>query len=309
MLTNLEEKIDIFASVATGDNVTVLNKWGDINLNDGEKEIYKLGNIRVKYPENSSYVTAEQLKSRKEFVLYSRSPLTKHTRKRPIFHRYTTTSGNDRIKIYPYPVEDDGSNFDLSTDEFANDYIEVKSINHPESWATTGHYFYFDEQEMIDLLGEGFAHGDFINITTTSASSTTIKVNNHLAKLFTSDSQNSVSGYAHGRLEPNLSGTTVDFAVGDKVYLGGVIPKKLSNNRNVQVDYIRKPKTPNWGYVVVNDKALYNSTNSTDFQLHASEESELVYRILAFAGIAIEKPQLAQAAMGLEGAKVQQEKQ
>ena len=77
----------------------------------------------------------------------------------------------------------------------------------------------------------------------------------------------------------------------------------------VYIDYIKKPKNPNWAYVVVNDKALYNSTSSTDFELHPSEESELVYRILAFSGIAIEKPQLTQVAMGLEGAKVQQEKQ
>ena len=311
MLTNLEEKIDIFASVATGDNVTVLNKWGDINLNDGDKEIYKLGSIRVKYPENSSYVTAEQLKSRKEFVLYSRSPLTKHTRKRPIFHRYTTAYGDDRIKIYPYPVEDDGSNFDLSTIEFVNDYIQVKSIDHPGAYNVTGHYFYFDQQEMIDMLGEVFTHHDTINISTTNSTGDVNKISNHLAILWTTDSANSVDGHAHGRLHslqhPHHVGTTVDFAIGDRIFLS--TPKVLSNNRNVQVDYIRKPKTPNWGYVVVNDKALYNSTNSTDFQLHASEESELVYRILAFAGIAIEKPQLAQAAMGLEGAKVQQEKQ
>ena len=76
----------------------------------------------------------------------------------------------------------------------------------------------------------------------------------------------------------------------------------------VQISYIRKPKKPNWGYVVVNDKPLYNSSTSQDFELHISEESELVYRILAFTGIAIEKPGLTQVAVGLEGAKVQQEK-
>jgi len=73
--------------------------------------------------------------------------------------------------------------------------------------------------------------------------------------------------------------------------------------------YVKKPIKPSWGYVVVNDKPLYNSNASTDFELHSSEESELVYRTLAYAGIAIEKPQLTQTAMGLEGAKVQQEKQ
>ena len=83
----------------------------------------------------------------------------------------------------------------------------------------------------------------------------------------------------------------------------------ITNGDDIRTSYIKKPTTPNWNYVVVNDKALYNATTSTDFQLHISEESELVYRILAFAGIAINKPTLAQAAASLEQAKVQQEKQ
>ena len=86
-------------------------------------------------------------------------------------------------------------------------------------------------------------------------------------------------------------------------------PSSDADIDRVLLSYIQTPATPNWNYVVVNDKALYNSTSSTNFELHASEESELVYRILAFAGIAIEKPQLTQIAAGLEQAKVQQEKQ
>ena len=77
----------------------------------------------------------------------------------------------------------------------------------------------------------------------------------------------------------------------------------------IQIFYTRKPTTPNWGYVVVNDKTLYNDNISVDFELHASEESELVYRILAFAGVAIKQPDLIQSAVSLETAKVQQEKQ
>ena len=78
---------------------------------------------------------------------------------------------------------------------------------------------------------------------------------------------------------------------------------------SVDISYIRQPVRVQWAYVVVNDKALYNDNISVDFDLHASEESELVHRILAFSGIAIKKPELTQAAMGLESAKVQQEKQ
>jgi len=73
--------------------------------------------------------------------------------------------------------------------------------------------------------------------------------------------------------------------------------------------YTAKPTKPSWGYVVINDKPLYNSTSSIDFQLHPAEETELVYRILTLAGIAIEKPQLMQAAGGLGGVQIQQEKQ
>ena len=77
----------------------------------------------------------------------------------------------------------------------------------------------------------------------------------------------------------------------------------------VKISYVQKPKKPIWGYMVVNDKPLYNANTSNHFELHPAEESELVYRILAFAGIAIEKPQLTQMAVGLEQTKVQQEKQ
>jgi len=76
----------------------------------------------------------------------------------------------------------------------------------------------------------------------------------------------------------------------------------------VLLSYIKTPLTPNWGYVVVNDKALYNDHISIDFELHASEESELVYKILMLSGIAIKKPELTTIAAQVEGSKEQQEK-
>jgi len=88
-----------------------------------------------------------------------------------------------------------------------------------------------------------------------------------------------------------------------------VYPYPSSNSDSVYVSYIRKPSKPTWGYEMVSEKALYDSDNSNDFDLHDSEESELVYRILALAGLAIQKPELTQTAAALEGAKVQQEKQ
>ena len=84
-----------------------------------------------------------------------------------------------------------------------------------------------------------------------------------------------------------------------------VYPNTISS---VDISYIKKPVKAEWAYVVVNDKALYNDNISVDFELHASEESELVYRILMLSGIAIKKPELTQVAAQVEGSKEQQEK-
>ena len=75
--------------------------------------------------------------------------------------------------------------------------------------------------------------------------------------------------------------------------------------------YFRRPERAQWGYVVVNNQAMFdpNPNKTTHFELHSSEESELVYKILKQAGISIKDVNLAQQAQGLESLKVQQEKQ
>ena len=73
--------------------------------------------------------------------------------------------------------------------------------------------------------------------------------------------------------------------------------------------YVRIPTTPYWGYVVVNGKAMWDPSTTTDFELHPSEESELVYKILKFAGISMNKINLMRAGQVQEQTMAQQEKQ
>ena len=80
----------------------------------------------------------------------------------------------------------------------------------------------------------------------------------------------------------------------------------ISNSANIF--FFKQPIKVRWGYVVVNEKALYDPTYTTDFELHRSEESELVYRTLAYAGVTLQKPDLTQSAMTMETTKAQQEK-
>ena len=78
----------------------------------------------------------------------------------------------------------------------------------------------------------------------------------------------------------------------------------------VQCNYIRRPFRPEWTYVVVNDQALYNPNSLTkDFELHDSDETELVYKILSLAGITIAKPGLGTYAEQQITAQKTQEKQ
>ena len=77
----------------------------------------------------------------------------------------------------------------------------------------------------------------------------------------------------------------------------------------VTCEVITRPIKVEWGYDVIAEKALYNASRATDFQLHASEETELVNKILGLAGIVINKQDLAQAGVGLDVTKNQLEKQ
>ena len=88
---------------------------------------------------------------------------------------------------------------------------------------------------------------------------------------------------------------------------------KISNGNpvttNIGLHYYRFPEIIQWAYVVVNDKPLYNDNISVDFELHASEETELVYKILKLAGVNLKAPDVSQSGAALETAQVQQEKQ
>ena len=75
----------------------------------------------------------------------------------------------------------------------------------------------------------------------------------------------------------------------------------------VNCNYISVPTTASWGYNITLGQATYNSATSTDFQLHPSEETSLVFDILELAGIMMEDPGLVNAANNEEAAKNQQE--
>ena len=62
-----------------------------------------------------------------------------------------------------------------------------------------------------------------------------------------------------------------------------------------------------WGYTVVNEKPVYLPGNSKDFDLHKTEQPDLVAKILKLAGISMEDQELYQAGAAEESLNTQQQ--
>lgn len=92
-----------------------------------------------------------------------------------------------------------------------------------------------------------------------------------------------------------LTKSTIDRSVYSRETSGllKIYPRPLEET-SLTLNYFAKPNKPKWGYVVINDKALYNSVTSVDFTLHVSEEEAVVSRILQLAGVIILKPEIIQ---------------
>ena len=73
----------------------------------------------------------------------------------------------------------------------------------------------------------------------------------------------------------------------------------------IEAEYFGVPRPVNWTYVVVNSKAMFNSTLAVDFELHRSEQDTLVYSILTLAGIVLNKVPLANTASQMSTAELQ----
>ena len=76
----------------------------------------------------------------------------------------------------------------------------------------------------------------------------------------------------------------------------------------VTCNYIKIPTPAEWNYTMVLGVPQYNAGTSTNFQLHESEEPELVEKILELSGMLLKTPDVYQYANSEETERIQQEK-
>jgi hypothetical protein len=81
---------------------------------------------------------------------------------------------------------------------------------------------------------------------------------------------------------------------------------------NPVIDYIRTPIEPKWDYSVSSGQYIFKEvgvgdSTSKDFELHESDETDLVVKILALAGVIIKDPTVVQVAQQQEVNNINQE--
>lgn len=118
-------------------------------------------------------------------------------------------------------------------------------------------------------------NGDLSLINITGANLEYIEVGQEIVGVNTNN-------IAAGTKVTSISNTVL--TISPDALTGGSFTLTFASN-DIKCNYIKKPTKANWGYTEINGSALYNSASSTDFELHASEETSLVYKILALSGI------------------------
>jgi len=95
-----------------------------------------------------------------------------------------------------------------------------------------------------------------------------------------------------------LTQPTTDFPIylyeQGKLY---IYPTSIITADDINISYLKKPADIIWAYGVGSlGQYEYNSGNSTDFELNVSEQTNVITRILAYAGVIINDPTIIQVA-------------
>jgi len=92
-----------------------------------------------------------------------------------------------------------------------------------------------------------------------------------------------------------IEGTTINILPG----IASVASVNGSPAQVYNLEYVKKPADPSWAFTVGTvGQYLYDSGNSVNFEISDLDQSELILKILAYAGVVVRDPEVTQAAAG-----------
>ncbi len=235
-------------------------------------DLYRLGSTTY---EPTGYLPREmQRVGRNEYYNIKRSPLTAPTTNHPIY-----LYENNELLVYPTDI----------TSKVLCQY--VKKPTDPRwgySLGSVGQFLY-DSNPYIDTAGAIVVGTGFLTSSITDASSS-IAVDDTYPGLTTTVSPAGGTG-----------------AILEAVVSGGVVTSLSVTNAGsgysvgdiLTVSQIQLPgaATPLTATLVANNIYATSTYGSTNFELHNSEQTELILNILFYAGVVIRDPQVVQVAV------------
>ena len=109
-----------------------------------------------------------------------------------------------------------------------------------------------------------------------------------------------VERVTRGELYHLLSSNLTKPSVSYPVYLyenKRLIVYPTSITSGLTVDYIRKPADPLWNFTLgTGSSYVYSPNTSINFELHDAEQTELILRILLYAGVVVKSPEIIDVA-------------
>ena len=84
----------------------------------------------------------------------------------------------------------------------------------------------------------------------------------------------------------------------------------LGNEKVYEINYVKKPSSPNWSFTTGTlGQYVYDSANSVNFEISDEDQSEVILRILTYAGVVVRDTEIIQAAAGAVSQMDQQQQQ
>tara|TARA_R110000796_G_scaffold5652_8_gene20826 strand:- start:4684 stop:5679 length:996 start_codon:yes stop_codon:yes gene_type:complete len=145
----------------------------------------------------------------------------------------------------------------------------------PSNLHRIGAVIYKDEKEL-----QRVERNDFLNINLSPLTKPTTKFPVYLYEQAIQNTTGGNTGQTHLFVKPTTIVTAAD----------------------ITVSYIRKPADITWAFQQLGGGTwtsgpyIYNAAGSTQFELDDTEQTEVILRILAYAGVIIRDPQIVQAA-------------